>query len=100
MGKTTMNMLNTQLTLLVAQCLLEVDINSIKNLMRAWTKKKKLENHKNLNNVLEKHEKNKLKETMCLKNEKIQKKNKNLKILNGTKIITIFEKFNLVMIFN
>lgn len=63
-------------------------------------RKKKLENHKNLNNVLEKHEKNKLKETMHLKNEKIQKKNKNLKSLNGSKIISIFEKFNLVMIFN
>jgi hypothetical protein len=42
--------------------------------------KKKLENHKNLNNVLEKHEKIKLKETMHLKNENIKKKRKTLKV--------------------
>jgi hypothetical protein len=36
MGKKTMNMLNTQLTLLVAQWLLEVDIRSVKeNHMKA-----------------------------------------------------------------
>ncbi len=59
--------------------------------MRAWTKKKKLENHKNLNNVVEKHEKNKLKETMHLKNESIQKKNESLKVWNGTKIINFLK---------
>jgi hypothetical protein len=36
MGKTTMNIFNTQLTLLVAQWLLEVDIRSVKeNHMKA-----------------------------------------------------------------
>jgi hypothetical protein len=41
MGKKTMNMLNTQLTLLVAQCLLEVDIRSIRKSHESLNKEKK-----------------------------------------------------------
>jgi len=56
MGKTTMNIFNTQLTLLVVQSLFEVDIRSVRKSHEGLNKEKKLENHKNLNNVLEKHE--------------------------------------------
>ncbi len=45
--------------------------------------RKQLENHKSLNNVLEKHKKTKSKRTMCLKNENTKKQNETLKASNG-----------------
>ncbi len=92
MGKTTMNIFNTQLTLLVAQWLLEVDIRSVRKSYESLNKgKKHLKTTRTWINVLEKHEKIKLKETMHLKNENIIKKKETLKVWNATKIIAFLK---------
>jgi hypothetical protein len=59
-NKKTMSTLNTQLTLLAPQCLLEVDARSSRKSHKNLKKiENNLENHKSLNNVLEKHQKTK-----------------------------------------
>jgi hypothetical protein len=51
-SKKNMNTCNTQLTLLVIRCLLEVDTSSSRKSQKNFKEKKQLENHKSRSNLL------------------------------------------------
>jgi hypothetical protein len=53
MNKKIMNVLNTQLTLLITWCLLEIDAKNFLKSHKSLRGKKKHENHENLKIVLE-----------------------------------------------
>ncbi len=92
MGKITMNMFDAQLTLLVAQCLLEVDIRNVRKSHESLNKKKKKKKTWKPQELEQcAWETQKKMETMHLKNEFIKMKNDTLKVWNGTKIIIILK---------
>ncbi len=109
-SKKNMSTRNAQLTLLVIQCLLEVDIRSSRKSHQSLKEKKQLENHKSLSNQFkQKWENNILLEKQKIQNQRkqcvwkmknIKKKMKPLRNFEMEPKLDFFEKINLIWIFN